>query len=87
MYTAFDAETIAAAFGAEGTVFDPAKIPAAVNLGHAQCLKKCGINPETFSINGKLSNKDLMKQAFAGFLKAEGFDFNGYSSEIFKHFN
>lgn len=87
MYTAFDPQTIAAAFGAEGTVFDPAKIPAAVNLGHAECLKKCGINPETFSINGKVSNKDLMKQAFAGFLKTEGFDFNGYSSDFFKQFN
>lgn len=28
-----------------------------------------------------------MKMAFAGFLKSENFDFNGYSSDFFKQFN
>lgn len=64
-----------------------AKIPAAVNLGHKTCLEKCGINPDTFNINGKISNPELMKMAFAGYLKSQNFDFDGYSSDHFKQFN
>ncbi|BEJ10319.1 hypothetical protein CcaverHIS641_0703540 [Cutaneotrichosporon cavernicola] len=87
MYTSMDPQTINAAFGQEGTVFDANKIPGAVNLGQAECLSKCGINPDTFNINGKISNKDLMKQAFAGFLKAEGFDFDSYNSSMYQQYN
>ncbi len=81
MYTAFDPQTVAAAFGGAGaTVFDTSKIPAAVNLGHDQCLQKCGINRDTYNIQDEnVTNHDLMKMAFAGYLKAQNYD---YSTDV-----
>ncbi|RSH91577.1 hypothetical protein EHS25_009876 [Saitozyma podzolica] len=88
MYTAFDPETIDAAFGNAGaTIFNTTDIPGAVNLGHQSCLQRCGINGDTFNINGKISNPDLMNMAFAGYLKSQGFNYDGYNASTFQQYN
>lgn len=88
MYDAFDPETIQAAFAPAGKTptFDNSKVSGAVSLGHQKCLQKCGLQ-SSFNLNGKLSNHDLMKMAFAGYLQSEKFDSQGYSAEDFKIFN
>lgn len=98
MYTSFDQETIDAAFGVMGAqVFDSestgptlltaaSKIPGAVNLGHESCLQRCGLK-DSFNINGKISNPDLMNMAFAGYLKSQNFDYNGYNASNFQQYN
>jgi hypothetical protein len=72
-YAAFDTETYSAAFGGIGvTMLDPAKIPNTVILGRQDCFDSCGINRDSFDISS-VSKKDLMLQAYAGFLRTEGF--------------
>jgi len=76
-YAAFDSETYSAAFGGIGvTMLDPAKIPNTVILGRESCLKKCGIDRATFDINS-VGNKAMMLQAYAGYLKSQGYTVTG----------
>jgi len=67
-FAAFDEQTYSAAFGEIGvTMIDNSQIPNAVNIGRQDCLKKCGIDENTFNINN-LTKAELMQQAFAGYL-------------------
>jgi len=67
-FAAFDEQTYSAAFGEIGvTMIDNSQIPNAVNIGRQDCLKKCGINENTFDIRN-VTKTELLKQAFQGYL-------------------
>lgn len=75
-YASIDEDTISAAFaGADMPSFDPEKLLVTVQVGRDECLAKCGIDRSTYDIS-KVSSKELMQGAFAGYLKATGYDWS-----------
>ena len=75
-YTSFDGQTVSASFGGAALPeIDPSTIPGAVSIGRDECLAKCGIDRSSYDIS-KVSNKELMQGAFAGWLKSTGYDYN-----------